>query len=93
MSGLGASLASITPDQKQITLKNKRKETSDISILRKEPIPKTVNPRKRYQGDSLMPTEKESQHKISQPFQCKEEYEGDTDEKNNEQIWCITGID
>ena len=35
LSGLGASLASIKPDKKLIPHKNKRKERSAISILRK----------------------------------------------------------
>ena len=55
LSILGASLASITPYQKHIIRKNIRKETPAILILRKEPIPEIFNPRKRSQGDSLMP--------------------------------------
>ena len=45
LSGLGASLASIKSDQELIPRKNMRKETPDLSIIRKEPIPETVNSR------------------------------------------------
>ena len=52
--GLGSSLASVTTDQKHIPRKNKRKETTALSILRKESIQETINPRKISQGDYLM---------------------------------------
>ena len=54
LSGLGASLASITPDQKRIPRKNKINDSPAVSILRKGPIPETVNPRKTSQGFSTM---------------------------------------
>ena len=77
------NFSSIKPDQIHSPRKSKRKETTALLLLRKEPIPDIVNPRKISQGDYLMPPEKESPHKISQPFQRKEEYEGDNNEKNN----------
>ena len=58
LSGLGSCLEIITPDQNRIFFKNKRKETPALSILRKESIPETVNPRKIFQGDYIMPPEK-----------------------------------
>ena len=73
--------ARFTTDQKLIPFKNKRKKAPALSILRKEQIPETINPRKRSQGDSLMPPET-IPHKISQRFQRAEDYEGDNDEKN-----------
>ena len=80
LSVLGSSLSSVTPDQKIIPLKNKRKETPAVSIIRKEPIQETVNPRKISQGYSLMHPEKEIRHKMSQPFRQIEDCEGNTDE-------------
>ena len=65
LSGLGSSLSSVTPDQKLIPRKNKRKETPSDLIIIKEPIRKTVKPRKISKGDSIMHAEKESQQKKS----------------------------
>ena len=82
LSGLAAILESILIHQKRTTLRNNRKETQDLLILRKEPIPETVNPRKIDHEDYLMPPEKESPHKMSRPFRRKEDYEGDINEEN-----------
>ena len=51
-------------------------------VLRKEPIGDTANPRKISQEYTVTDVEKGSQHKTPRLFQNKEEYEGDTDEKN-----------
>ena len=66
---------------KKHSQKNKSKETPDFSIIRKDPIRETVTTEKVYQGDYLMNPENEGPHKMSQPFQHKVDYEGDTDEK------------
>ena len=58
-----------------------RKETPDMLILRKEPIPETVNPRKISQGDSLMPPGNKVHTKFLDHFDVKN-YEGDTYEHN-----------
>ena len=78
LTGLYSSLTRIAS---KISHKNNIKETSSVSILRKDPIQETLTTGKRSQGDYLM--HKKIQHKMSWPFQQKVDYEGDTDEKNN----------
>ena len=58
LSVLVSSSSSVTPYQKRSPRKNKRKETPDVSILRKEPLRDTVNPRKISQEDSPIHPEK-----------------------------------
>ena len=53
MSGHGESLSSITPYQKRITSKNKRKKTSESSITKKESIQGSDNPNKMSKGDNI----------------------------------------
>ena len=79
----GESLSGVTPYQQFIPRKNKRKKTPAILVLRKEPIRDTVNLRKISQEDTVIYPEKGSQHKTSRPFRNKEDYEGDTNEKNS----------
>ena len=82
MSGQGESLASVTPDQQRITIKNNRKKTPSSYVLRKEPIGYTVSSRKISQEDTVIDEEKGIQHKTYQTFVYKEYYEGDTNENN-----------
>ena len=77
----GESLESVTTYQIYITSKNKRKKTPASLVLKKETIGYTVNPRKISQEDTVTDTEKGIQHKTPRPFQNKEYYEGDTNEK------------
>ena len=93
MSGQVESLASVIPDKPRIPRRNKRKKTTSSLVLRKEPIRDTVNPRKISHGDTLIDTEKGSQHKTPRPFKNKEDYEGDTDENNCYNYDSQTGDD
>ena len=68
LSVLESSLASVKPDQKYIPWKNKIKEAPNVSILRKETIQETVNPRKISQGGSLMHPENKVQTKLLDYF-------------------------
>ena len=81
MTGLDSSLASVTPEKKHITCKNKSTVTPDVSIIRKDPIREKVTTRKIPQGDSLMHSKNQSK-KSFRPFQHKVDYEGDTGEYN-----------
>ena len=78
MTGLDSSLTSVLPDQEHIYWKKKSKGTPSVSILRNYPIRETVTTGKISQGDSLMHPKNEIQHKISQLFQHRVYYEGDT---------------
>ena len=51
-------------------------------VLRKETIGYTVNSRKILQEYTVIDPEKNSQHKTSQNFWNKEEYEGETSKRN-----------
>ena len=53
MSGQGDDLASVTPENLHIPRKNKRKKTTDTSVIRKEPIGEPVNPRKISKEDAV----------------------------------------
>ena len=81
LSGQGESLASVTPYQQRITRNNKRKETPYTSVIRKEPIRDTVNPRKISKEGTVTDVEKYSYYKTLPFFRHKVDYEGDTDEK------------
>ena len=82
LSGLVSILASVTPDKKRIPRNNKRKETPSVLIQKEEPIQETVNTRKIAQEGYLMYSEKESQHKMYQPFWHRADYEGDINKTN-----------
>ena len=58
MSGKGESLSSVIPDILLISRKNKIKKTSDISIIRKQPIQEPANQRKREKENTLNYSEK-----------------------------------
>ena len=60
VSGHGESLSSVKPDILPIPCRNKIKETTDTSIIRKEPIKDPVNPRKRAKEINLTYVEKGS---------------------------------
>ena len=53
LSGHGKHLSSVTPDIISIPHKNKRKKTTDTSIIRKQPIKEPVNPRKKAKENNL----------------------------------------
>ena len=78
----GESLVSVTPDQQRIPCKNKINKTPYSSVIRKEPIEDTVNPRKISKEDTVTDLEKDSLHKTPPYFLHKLYYEGDTDENN-----------
>ena len=82
MSGQGEILASVTLDHICIPRKNKRKKTPDTSVIRRETIGDTVNPRKRGKEDTVTDVEKYSLHKTLPYFWHNVDYECDTDEKN-----------
>ena len=58
MSGQGESLSSVTPYQPNIPCNNKIKKTTASSVLRKEPMEDTINPRKISQKDTAIDAEK-----------------------------------
>ena len=58
MYGHGESLSSVTPDQKRIPYKNKRKKTSGNLIVTKETIQEPVNPSKLSKKDTITDVEK-----------------------------------
>ena len=57
MSGHGEILPSVTPDTLRIPWNNKRKNTSDISIITKKPIKEPVEPSKRAEEITLTDVE------------------------------------
>ena len=61
LSGLESSLASVTLDQK-------RKETSHVSIIRKEPPPRNSNHQKYISKGLSNTSRKRKSQKIYQPF-------------------------
>ena len=56
-SGHGESLSIVTPDTLGTPRKNKRKKTSDTSIIIKQPIKEPANPRKRAEEITLTDVE------------------------------------
>ena len=60
LSGQGESLSSVTSDTLPIPRKNKRNETPDISIIRKETIQEPFNTRKKAKENTLTDVEKSS---------------------------------
>ena len=81
LSVLGLNLASVTPYQKWIPSKNKRKETPAALIIRKEPIQETVNPR-NISGGFFNASRKRNPTQNVLTIKHKEYYEGDTDVMN-----------
>ena len=82
MFGNGESVSSVTPDKQRITCNNKRKKTSETLITGKEIIQESDNPSKRAKEDSIPDVENNNQIKTPAPFNNKEDYTGDTNEKN-----------
>ena len=77
------TLSSVTPDQQSISRKNKRKKTSDTSIIRKKPIQEPVKTRKRAKEITLTDVEKACHKETPQFFWRKVDYKGDTNEKTH----------
>ena len=79
-------LASVTPDHIHIPYKNKIKKTPDTSVMIKERILDTVDPRKRVKEDTVTAVNIYSLQKTPPSFRHKVYYEVDTDESN-----CCSG--
>ena len=83
MSGQWEILSSVTPDIIFIPWKNKIKKTLDNSIIRKQPVKESVNPRKREKQINLTDVEKGSPKETLPTFWHNVDYEGDTNEKTH----------
>ena len=66
-----------------IPRKNKIKKTPASSVLIKDPIVDTVNPKKILKQDSITDAENVRQHKTPWTFLKKEYYEDDTNKNNS----------
>ena len=60
ISGHGSSVSSESPDKQRITRKNKRKNTSEISIKVRESIQVPDNPSKKAKEDSTSDEKKDT---------------------------------
>ena len=100
MPGHGNRLSSVAPNISSIPCKNKRKKTTDTSIIRRQPIKEPVNPRKRAKENTLTDEEKGSPKEKNPSFCHKVYYKGDTNEKTRgsddspgETDGCVRNLD
>ena len=80
LSGHGESLSSLTPYKQRIPLNNKRKKTSDTSIKENKLFKNHTTQVK--QQKRIVYLMQKNKIKTPPPFKNKENYIGDTNEKN-----------